>query len=357
VTLKELGLFPKGCNESRTTAHATQRFASVISKFSKSLWTEIRKFMMLHITPNVFHRVQFRSVGRKKFQLQAFLLRRYKILHEPAAMTSEPIPNDQEFSGDMSQQMAKKHHHLLAANRSRIQPKEDAPPSNPRNSRQGFPIEVILQNRCLPSRCPCPASMGPLAQPALVYEDDRLSFRFGFFLSAGQRCFFHRRMASSSRSNARPTGRWQLHPIFRRIRQTWSSWYRIPNNSLMRMATRPDVHSEVSYPNISGPRWSSLRSRLKCFSFSFGGLPARPAFFNPVFPCSFNTAAHRFTDCRWTPTCRDTSASFTPFRSRSAAIMRRCSSASKSLFIPAWFPMPVHISQSVKDVTILCRTQ
>jgi hypothetical protein len=37
--------------------------------------------------------------------------------------------------------------------------------------------------------------------------------------------------------------------------------------------------------------------------------------------------------------------------------MRRCSSASKSLLIPAWFPMPMHISQSVKYVTILCRAQ
>lgn len=313
--------------------------------------------MMLHITPNIFHRIQLRRISREKLQLQSSLRCRYEICDKFAAMTFEPIPNVQNLSGDMPQQMTKKRHYPLASNRSRVQTKENIPPREPCNSRQCLPIEMILQNRCLTTGRPRSASMRSLTQPALVYEDDCLFLVFGFFLSVGQRCSFHRRIASSFRSNARPTGRWQLHPSFRKMRQTWSSWYRIPNNSSIRTPTRPDVHSEVSYPNASGPRLSSLRSRLTSFSVSFDGRPARPVFFNPVFPRAFNTAAQRFTDCRWTPTCRDTSASGTPFRSKSAAIMRRRSSASKSLFIPAWFPMPKNISQSTNNVTILCKIQ
>jgi hypothetical protein len=49
--------------------------------------------------------------------------------------------------------------------------------------------------------------MGLLAQPALVDEYDQTAFAERFFLMAGQRWRFQRRIADSSRSSARPTGR------------------------------------------------------------------------------------------------------------------------------------------------------
>src|SRR5207248_696668 len=49
----------------------------------------------------------------------------------------------------------------------------------------------------------------------------------GFFLISGQRFCFHSRIFSSSRSSARPTGRWQLQPNCRRMRQACEAWYGI----------------------------------------------------------------------------------------------------------------------------------
>src|SRR5215472_4699068 len=62
-------------------------------------------------------------------------------------------------------------------------------------------------------------AMGSFAQSAFVDEDDGSALFLGFFLISGQRACFQRRILSSARSSARPTGRWQLHPNCRRIRQ------------------------------------------------------------------------------------------------------------------------------------------
>jgi hypothetical protein len=62
--------------------------------------------------------------------------------------------------------------------------------------------------------------MRPLAQPTFVDEDDGAPLAERFFLSRGQRTRFQYRMASSSRSIARPVGRWQLQPSWRKMRQT-----------------------------------------------------------------------------------------------------------------------------------------
>jgi hypothetical protein len=49
------------------------------------------------------------------------------------------------------------------------------------------------------------------------------------FLSWGQRSFFHWLMASSSRSRARPVGRWQVQSSLRRLRHTCETSYRTPH--------------------------------------------------------------------------------------------------------------------------------
>src|SRR5690242_7220620 len=46
-----------------------------------------------------------------------------------------------------------------------------------------------------------------------------------FFFSVGQRLFFHRAMAFSSRCSARFSGRWQLQPIAAKRRETWLVLY------------------------------------------------------------------------------------------------------------------------------------
>src|ERR1700693_845169 len=111
-------------------------------------------------------------------------------------------------------------HEFRRANRAGIDLKVEIPERNSSDDRECLPIEVILQHRRLPAPRPGTAAMRPLAQSALVEEDDRAPLFLGFFLMSGQVVFFHTRSASSSRSSARPTGRWQLQPSDTKIFHT-----------------------------------------------------------------------------------------------------------------------------------------
>ena len=88
----------------------------------------------------------------------------------------------------------------------------EVPDGHPGGDGNGLPVEVVLEDRGLPSRRPCATPVGPLAQPAFVDEDDGAPFFLGFFLIPGQVLRFHWPIASSLRSSARPTGRWGLQP-------------------------------------------------------------------------------------------------------------------------------------------------
>jgi len=216
---------------------------------------------------------------------------------------------------------------------------------------------VILKHRGLSPRGTGPAPMRPLAQSGLVDEDDGSSFSLGVFLTSGHSTFFQWAIAFSSRSFARPVGRWQLQPSCLRIRHTWPGWYSTSNSCPISSATRAVVQRPLAYPSASGPLSRPRSSLPSSFSVSLGFRPARPAFFSPRRPLASSSTAQRLTDCRCTPTCRATSACGIPCRSRRAASIRRPSNASKSLFTPAGFPMHRHIPQRPKNVTILCEAQ
>src|SRR5438876_1696134 len=106
---------------------------------------------------------------------------------------------------------------LRTTDRSWKQSEVEVPPGHARHRRQRLPVKVILQHRRLSAWRPGTAAVRALAQSALVDEDDGAPLFAGFFLISGQRFCFHSRIFSSSRSSARPTGRWQLQPNCRRL--------------------------------------------------------------------------------------------------------------------------------------------
>jgi len=106
-------------------------------------------------------------------------------------MARQTIPDDQQFAGDVAQEMSEKLNDLRAADGSWKQPEVEVPPGYSRNGRQSLPVKVILQHRRLPARGPGTAAVGTLAQSAFVDEDDGAAFVFGLFFNAGQRFCFH----------------------------------------------------------------------------------------------------------------------------------------------------------------------
>src|SRR6202521_5501203 len=135
-------------------------------------------------------------------------------------MTAQSLPNDLAVARQMAHQMAEEFDHLRTFDGAGKAPKVKVPPRHPCHCRQSFPVEVVLQHRGLSPRRPGAAAMGPFAEPAFVDENYDPALIFGLLLNSGQRSFFQRWMAFSSRSSARPVGLWQLHPSRRRIFHT-----------------------------------------------------------------------------------------------------------------------------------------
>jgi hypothetical protein len=307
--------------------------------------------------PDVFHGIEFGRISRQEFDLYPPGGFFHEIADQATTVTPKPIPDHKNIARDVAHQMSKEFHNLRASNCSREKSEVKSPPGDTSNSRNRLPVEVELKHWSLPARRPRSASMRPFAQTAFVHEYNGLPLQLGFFLSSGQRLFFHWRIASSSRSNARVVGLWQLHPSFFSTFQTWPVWYRTPHLRSIRSATLQAVQRLVSYPSASGPCFSPSRMFARSASDKRGLRPARPAFFSPDIPDSLSCRAQRLTDCRCAPTLRATSASWIPCFSSFAAFRRRFSSTSKFRFTPAGFPMHESIRQVSMNVTILCGTQ
>jgi len=93
----------------------------------------VGKFVVLAMAPDVFRGIQFRSVGGQVLDVDAALLRRHEFLHHPAAMRGQPVPHQQQLSGNVPQQLSEKRHDLRRADRSGIHAKVEIPQCDARD--------------------------------------------------------------------------------------------------------------------------------------------------------------------------------------------------------------------------------
>ena len=163
--------------------------------------------MLLPVAPNVLDRIQFRRIGGEVLHPQSPALFGKKIASELAFVGRQAVPDDQQRSGNVTQQGLQKVHHLRALDGALLQSEIEVEESDSGGCRDRVPVEVVLQNGSLAARRPSPHAMRSLAYPAFVDEDDRAPFFFGFFFISGQPTRRQRRISSSFLSRARPTGR------------------------------------------------------------------------------------------------------------------------------------------------------
>lgn len=349
MSQREFRLFPEGTDQGETLLRAPQSPTCRFGELRKVRRAEVGHAVTLPVTPDIFGRVELRSISRKRGKNNVAMLSGQKVPDLATAMNRQPIPYDKQFPSDLTPQMIEEVQHLWRTDRSQIQPEIELPPCNAGNSRELLPVEMELQLWRLATRRPCSAYMRTLGNSAFVYKDDSSAFSDGFFLRAGHLYRFHRLMESSSRSMAFPEGRWQLHPRLRSNLQTCPGWYEIPQVSCMTSATRGRVHRQLLNPRASGPSSRTRFIWFRCRSLSRGLRPVRPADRNPAKPFSFNACAQRDTDISLTPTWRATSAWLSPFRKSTAASFRRCSRARMALpsrLSPFVFPMQKRVTKT-----------
>lgn len=197
---------PEGFDERATTTHAAERAAGMAVELSEIPWAEVRQLVVLQVAPDELGRIHLGGVRRQPLECDAAVLLFDVLPNDAATVSGETIPDDQELSRNVTRKMLQELDHLRSADRSGEEAKVEPPQRDPGDRGQQVPVEVILQHGRLAPWAPRAAPMGPLAQSTLVDEDDRLSLAGSVFFNAGHRWRFHRAMATSSRSSARPVG-------------------------------------------------------------------------------------------------------------------------------------------------------
>lgn len=181
---------------------------------------DIGHLVLFQMSPDVLHWIEFGSVSGEPLSQDMSVQTSDVVAHKLAAMRWQTIPNDQQFAGYRPHQVFEKQHDVRRLDGFSKEFKVEIPDGEASNERQRLPVEMMEQDRCLPSRSPGTAAMRSLAQSAFVDQDDCAVLLTGFFLRRGQVFFFHSWIATSSRSSARPVGRCGDQPSCRRMRQT-----------------------------------------------------------------------------------------------------------------------------------------
>lgn len=185
----------------------------------------VGKRLRFQITPEIFYRIEFRSIRRKPEDMEPRRLLQ-KALHDLAMMRPKVVPDQDDVAGDMAHQKTQE-----GANRNGIEigirMQSEVQPNSitfGRNTERGdhrnflMGSRSLLKNGRLTDGGPRPADQGRHQHATFVYENKKSVQVVGFFLHRGHFSFTHLRMATSFRSMARRAGRCGLHPIRRNKR-------------------------------------------------------------------------------------------------------------------------------------------
>jgi len=180
----------------------------------------------LEVIPHAFVGVQLRGVRWEGLQVQPGRAAE-QLLHGLAAVNPAIVQQHDEVAGDLTQQGAEEGCDLvaldivliqLAVQRAVAAPRADGDAGDGRDAVVRVPVP---HDRRLPHRPPGLANRGDQEETRLVDEDEVGPQPRGVFFTRGQTTRFHAAMAASSRSRARRSGVWWLHPSWCRSLPTW----------------------------------------------------------------------------------------------------------------------------------------
>src|SRR5208282_3224440 len=218
---RKLCLLPEGPDQSGPALAAPQLSAGLPAQVGNVFGTEVGQSVAFEMAPDVFDGVEFRSVSRQACQNDVALRPLDVTLYHPTAVDGQPVPDHQQFAGNLPAEVAQKLHRLSAFDTAAIEAEVKLPPSDARDDGEFAPGVTENQLRGLAFGGPGTHDTRTLRQTAFVHKDKGSTFLQGLFFSAGQVCFFQRAIAASSRCAALPAGRWRLQPIRPNTRQTW----------------------------------------------------------------------------------------------------------------------------------------
>src|SRR3982751_1787547 len=132
--------------------------------------------MTLQPGPQEFHWVQVWRVRRQECHLYGSFGGVQVLAHELASMRLQAVPDDQQRLLQVSAQRLEELDVLFLLDGSLVQTEHAVRAAEPGDDGDVRPVEVELDDRRLPLRCPSAHARGSLAQPRLVDEDDQSPF-------------------------------------------------------------------------------------------------------------------------------------------------------------------------------------
>src|SRR5579883_2109700 len=150
--------------------------------------------MLLPVGPNVFDRIQFRGVAGEVSHPQTLALLGDEVAGNLAAVGRQPVPDDQQRSGNMTEQGLKAVDHLRAFHTALVKPEIEVV-ERERVSQWKLYCRTGVSPRGHQVRTRCGRWLIPLSSMKTIVRPSFL----GFFLMAGHSTRRQRRMASSFR--------------------------------------------------------------------------------------------------------------------------------------------------------------
>ena len=214
--------------EHRRGGQATDLLREDVHEFGRRIGPAVGQ-VSLEVIPDAFVGVELRSVGRERLQVQPGRAGE-QLLHGVPAVNAAVVQQHDERAGDLAQQLAEKSCDLLALNVVLVQlavqgaAEARGADSDARDGRDPVVRVPMADDRRLPHRPPGLPDRGDQEETRLVDEDEVGAQPCGVFFTRGQTDRFHAAMAASSRSTARRSGVWWLHPSWCRSLPTWLRW-------------------------------------------------------------------------------------------------------------------------------------
>src|SRR5882724_57439 len=209
----QFGLGIAGGDDGFAAAHPSKGCGGLQPQFPSLGRDQVGNLMRFEVSPHVFDRIEFRSVGGKSLDLDSPPKGGDIVPDQDTAMNRCPIPENKYFPRNVPLEVFQKNDDLGAFDAASVNLEVEPPKRQAANDRKAFPVEGLLEDGRLPARSPGANPRGTGAQSAFIDKDDGSPLLAGFFLMAGHSTRCHFRMAFSSRSNARRSGRWQLKPL------------------------------------------------------------------------------------------------------------------------------------------------
>ena len=221
MTLRpQLSLSVTGGDDAFSPSHAAQGGGGFKAQFPGFGYNQVGDLVGFKVAPHIFHRIEFGRIGGKPLDLDSAMGGKDVVPDQPTAVNGSAIPEYQYFPRNVLLQMPQKLDDLVAFNAAGVDLEIEPPEGQTANDREAFPIEGLLEDGGLSTWRPGAHPRRPGTQAAFVNKDDGAALLLCFFFKAGHSTRCHFRMALSSRSTARRSGRWQLNPLAPSNRQT-----------------------------------------------------------------------------------------------------------------------------------------